>query len=103
MTSEKGQESVSYETKLGIVVLLLKFTIVKIRGPNKRLQPKKNCRQIYNLNLCRQFTTLSYDVLTEEVIISPISLSVEPQLLEFYTHYWCACGDNPSSNNAHMY
>ena len=39
MTSEKGQESVSYETKLRIVVLLLKFTIVKIRGPNKRLQP----------------------------------------------------------------
>ena len=39
MTSEKGHESVSYETKLGIVGLLLKFTIVKIRGPNKRLKP----------------------------------------------------------------
>ena len=39
MTSEKEHESVSYETKLGIVGLLLKFTIVKIRGPNKRLKP----------------------------------------------------------------
>ena len=26
----------SYETKLGIVGLLLKFTAVKIRGPNKK-------------------------------------------------------------------
>ena len=39
MTREKEQESILYKTKLGIVGLLLKFTTVKIRGPNKRLQP----------------------------------------------------------------
>ena len=37
MTSVKGHESMSYETMLVIAGLLFKFTIVKMRGPNKPL------------------------------------------------------------------
>ena len=35
MTSMKGHESKSYETLLVIAGLLFKFTIVKMRGPNR--------------------------------------------------------------------
>ena len=37
----KGHEPVSYETMLVVAGLLLKFTIVKMRGPNKQLN--RNC------------------------------------------------------------
>ena len=40
MTSEKGHESVSYETWLVIASLLFIFTTVKMRGPNKSLNLK---------------------------------------------------------------
>ena len=39
MTSVKGHEPMSYETMQEIAGLLFKFKIVKMRGPNKQLQP----------------------------------------------------------------
>ena len=39
-TNIKGHESMSYETVLAVAGLLFKFTIVKMRGPNKRLNNK---------------------------------------------------------------
>ena len=42
MTSVKGHESMSYETMLVIAGLLFKFTIVKMRKPNKSLNRKKH-------------------------------------------------------------
>ena len=41
MTSVKGQESKSYEAILVIAGLILKFTIVKMRGPKKKLNLKQ--------------------------------------------------------------
>ena len=42
MTSKKGQESTPYEALLVIAGLLFNFTIVKMRGPNKSLNPKSS-------------------------------------------------------------
>ena len=40
MTSVQGHEPTSYETLKVIAGLLLKFTIVKMRGPNKNIEPQ---------------------------------------------------------------
>ena len=40
--SIKGHQSKSNETILVVAGLLFKFTIVKMRGPNKQLNHKKN-------------------------------------------------------------
>ena len=37
----KGHEPKSYETKLVITGLFFKFTIVKLKGPNKSINNKK--------------------------------------------------------------
>ena len=57
MASIKGHESMSYGTMLAIAGLLFKFTIVKMRGPNKPLNHKKI---LPYLTIVRSSTSLLY-------------------------------------------